>query len=67
MVPSVTNFYLLDFANLPGKTATAAAAYLEENRIIPRPGNNERLLRITIGTDSDNEAVIDALARYLKA
>lgn len=67
IVPSVTNFYLLDFGDLPGKTATAAAAFLEDNGIIPRPGNNERLLRITVGTDSDNEAVIDALRRYLES
>ncbi len=67
VVPSVTNFYLLDFGRLNGKTAVAAAAFLEQNGIIPRPGNSERLLRITIGTDSENEAVLAALARYLQA
>jgi len=67
VVPSVTNFYLLDFSQLDGKTANGAAAFLEENGIIPRPGNSERLLRVTIGTGSENEAVVAALERYLKA
>ncbi len=67
VVPSVTNFYLLDFSQLDGKTAAGAAAFLEENGIIPRPGNSERLLRITIGTDSQNETVVATLARYLQS
>jgi len=67
VVPSVTNFYLLDFSKLDGKTAINAAAFLEQSGIIPRPGNSENLLRITIGTDRENEAVIAALARYLQS
>jgi histidinol-phosphate aminotransferase len=65
VVPSVTNFYLLDFDPAPGKTAMEAAAFLESHGIIPRPGSADRFLRITIGTDSENEAVLDALGRYL--
>jgi len=65
VVPSVTNFYLLDFSSVPGKTADAAAAFLEENGIIPRPGNEDRFLRITVGTDAENQAVLEAMARYL--
>ncbi len=65
VVPSVTNFYLLDFEAVTGKTAVEAAAELERNGIIPRPGSTDRLLRITIGTDSDNEAVLEVLGRYL--
>jgi histidinol-phosphate aminotransferase len=65
VVPSVTNFYLLDFSSVPGKTANAAAAFLEENGIIPRPGNEDRFLRITVGTDAENQAVLEAMARYL--
>jgi len=67
VVPSVTNFYLLDFSELDGKTAADAAAFLEKNGIIPRPGNSERLMRITIGTDSENEALLAALERYLQS
>jgi histidinol-phosphate aminotransferase len=67
MVPSVTNFYLLDFSEVPGKTAVAAAGFLEANGIIPRPGNSDRLLRITIGRDEENQAVLDVMKRYLEA
>jgi len=65
VIPSVTNFYLLDFNPVPGKTANGAAAFLEQNGIIPRPGNEDRFLRITIGTDAENQAVLEAMARYL--
>jgi len=65
VVPSVTNFYLLDFSSVDGKTAAGAASFLEQNGIIPRPGNDERFLRITVGTDAENEAVLETMARYL--
>jgi histidinol-phosphate aminotransferase len=65
VVPSVTNFYLLDFAGLDGRSAAEAAAFLEANGVIPRPGGSDRFLRITIGTNAENEAVLDILARYL--
>jgi histidinol-phosphate aminotransferase len=65
VVPSVTNFYLLDFSSMPGKSAAAASAFLESDGIIPRPGSGDRFVRITIGTDVENEAVLDSLARYL--
>jgi len=67
VIPSVTNFYLLDFNSVPGKTADAAAAFLERNGIIPRPGNEDRFLRITIGTDAENQAVLEAMTRYLRS
>jgi histidinol-phosphate aminotransferase len=65
VVPSVTNFYLLDFDPVKGKTAVDAAAFLEKQGIIPRPGSADRFLRITIGTDAENESVLDMLGRYL--
>jgi histidinol-phosphate aminotransferase len=65
VVPSVTNFYLLDFSSMPGKSAVEASAFLESEGIIPRPGSSGRFVRITIGTDVENEAVLDSLARYL--
>ena len=58
-------FYLLDFDPVQGKTAVEAAAFLETQGIIPRPGSADRFLRITIGTDVENEAVLDTLGRYL--
>jgi histidinol-phosphate aminotransferase len=67
VVPSVTNFYLLDFSSMPGKSAVEASAFLESNGIIPRPGSSDRFVRITIGTDAENEAVLDSLTRYLSS
>ena len=67
VVPSVTNFYLLDFNSMPGKNAAEASAFLESNGIIPRPGSSDRFVRITIGTDAENEAVLDSLTRYLSS
>ena len=67
VVPSVTNFYLLDFSSMPGKNAAEASAFLESDGIIPRPGSSDRFVRITIGTDAENEAVLDSLTRYLSS
>jgi len=67
VVPSVTNFYLLDFSSMPGKSAVEASAFLESNGIIPRPGSSDRFVRITIGTDAENEAVLESLTRYLSS
>ncbi len=67
VVPSVTNFYLLDFDGTEGKTAVDAANWLESNGIIPRPGSADRFLRITIGTDAENETLLEVMGQYLKA
>lgn len=67
VIPSVANFYLMDFSDLPGKTAEQAGAYLEANGIIPRPGGSDKCLRITIGNESENEAVLETLSAYLRA
>jgi len=67
VVPSVTNFYLLDFSSVAGKDADGASAFLETSGIIPRPGSSDRFVRITIGTDAENEAVLDSLTRYLSS
>ncbi len=66
--PSVTNFYLLDFAGIAGKSGADAANFLESRGIIPRPaGSNSSssFLRITIGLEDENEAALDALAAYM--
>ena len=65
VVPSAANFYLMDFSELPGKTAEQAGAYLEAHGIIPRPGGSDKCLRITIGNEAENEAVLDTLSAYL--
>lgn len=68
VVPSVTNFYLIDFADIDNKSAAAAAAYLEARGIIPRPVSTQSkddVLRITVGSDAENEAVLSALGDYM--
>ena len=68
VVPSVANFYLIDFRACPAGSARGAVAYLEQRGIIPRPvstGAQEHVLRITVGLDEENEAVLAALRNYL--
>ena len=66
MAPSVANFYLIRFPRESGKSGAAAAAFLMQRGIIPRPAAaNDELLRITIGLDHENEAVLAALADYM--
>ena len=65
---SVANFYLVDFANSQGRSAGGAAAHLEQHGIIPRPvhtGSADSVLRITVGTDDENEAVLTTLRAYM--
>jgi len=68
VIPSAANFYLLNFNQCAGKSAKQAADFLEAEGIIPRPvnaGAGEDVLRITVGLDEENEAVISALTRYM--
>lgn len=68
VVPSVANFYLLDFTGVDGRSAVAAAAALEDRRIIPRGVgvDGADVLRITVGLREDNDAVLAALADYMQ-
>ncbi|MCC7411482.1 MAG: histidinol-phosphate transaminase [Gammaproteobacteria bacterium] len=68
VVPSATNFYLIDFDRSAPATARAAAAFLEARGIIPRPigaGGGANVLRITVGRDHENKAVLAALRDYV--
>ena len=68
IIPSASNFYLLNFNLCAGKSANEAASFLEKEGIIPRSvnaGAGDDALRITIGLDSENEAVITALTQYM--
>jgi histidinol-phosphate aminotransferase len=68
VVPSQANFYLLRFAPGSGKSGAAAADFLQSRGIIPRPaGGSDEFLRITIGLDHENEAVLQVLADYMAA
>lgn len=70
VVPSVTNFYRVDLAGMPGKTAVAAAAFLEARGIIPRPlrsDSRDNALRLTVGTAEENGIALEALRAYLES
>ena len=67
VIPSVTNFILI-LLQSGDKNAVAAVAHLKKRNIIIRPlaaGGPDNALRITIGLDSDNEAVITALREFM--
>lgn len=67
VLPSVTNFILLILPE-GSRNAAAAAAHLTGRGIIPRPlgtGGPPNALRITIGLESDNLAVIAALREFM--
>ena len=69
VVPSVANFYLIDFGAMTDRSAAQAAGYLEARGIIPRPvgtHSTEDVLRITIGSDDENEALLATLSEYLR-
>lgn len=68
VIPSVANFYLLRFDPESGKSGSEAAAFLQSRGIIPRPaGGSDVFLRITVGLDHENDAVIEALTEYMEA
>ena len=68
IVPSQTNFYLLKFPESSGKSGSAAADYLQSKGIIPRPaGGSDQYLRISVGLDEENAAVLTALREYMGA
>jgi len=68
--PSATNFVLARFPTAPGRTAAEAEAYLTRHGILVRGLANYGLddcLRISIGTDAENAAVLEALGAFFKA
>ena len=69
VVPSVANFYLIRFPRDGGMDANGAADFLIANGILPRPVSSQasvRELRITVGTDEENAAVLQTLGRYVR-
>ena len=59
---------MLDLQDSEGKSAKGARDWLESRGIIPRlleTGPDKDVLRITVGLDSENEAVISALKSYM--
>ncbi len=68
VAPSSANFVLVGFAKSPGKTAPEAEAWLARHGYIVRGVGNYGLpdhLRITIGLEDHNRAVIDLLSQFL--
>lgn len=68
VTPSVANFVLVHFDGSGARTAAEADAFLINEGIIVRRMEAYGLpdaLRISIGTQSDNEAVVSALTRFL--
>jgi histidinol-phosphate aminotransferase len=66
-VPSFANFYLLRFVD-GSHTPEGAAGALERNGIIPRPvgaGGPPGCLRITVGLNHENDAVLRVLGEYM--
>jgi histidinol-phosphate aminotransferase len=69
VVPSAANFVLVGFPAKPGKTAREAEAFLASRGLIVRGVGGYGLpnhLRLTIGLEEHNRAVVDALADFMK-
>ncbi|WP_430424198.1 pyridoxal phosphate-dependent aminotransferase [Phenylobacterium sp.] len=67
--PSATNFVLVGFPKTPGKTAADADEFLSRRGLLTRRVLNYGLpdhLRVTIGLDEHNRAVVEALAEFVK-
>ena len=68
VTPSGANFVLVEFPKAPGKTAAAAEAFLASRGLIVRGVANYGLpwhLRITIGLEEHNRALVAHLAEFL--
>jgi len=66
--PSAANFVLVGFPQTPGRTAADAEGFLASRGLLVRGLGNYGLpdhLRITIGLEAHNRAVIEALAEFV--
>jgi histidinol-phosphate aminotransferase len=66
--PSAANFVLVGFPKTPGRTAADADAFLSARGLLLRQLGNYGLtdhLRITIGLEGQNRALVDALADFM--
>jgi histidinol-phosphate aminotransferase len=69
VTPSVANFVLVSFDETGAKTAANADAHLINDGIIVRRMESYGLpysLRITIGTEAENRAVVESLSRFVE-
>jgi len=70
VTPSAANFLLVHFPQNSGQSARAADKFLHERRIILRRVEEYGFpdaLRMTIGTEDENEAVLEALSAFMGA
>jgi histidinol-phosphate aminotransferase len=70
VTPSAANFLLIHFPKGNGRSAAAADAFLHRRGIILRRLEEYGLpsaLRLTVGTEEDNRAVLEALAAFMGA
>lgn len=68
VTPSAANFVLARFPTTPGKTAAEAEAFLAARGYLTRGVSSYGLpehLRITIGLEAHNRAVVEALAEFM--
>ena len=68
VTPSVGNFILMHFPTSGAKTAAAADTFLKSRAIILRAVGAYKLpncLRMTIGTEAENRAVVAALTQFM--
>ena len=68
VTPSAANFLLMRFPTTPGRTAAEAEAFLASKGYLTRGVSSYGLpehLRINIGLEAHNRAVIDLLAEFL--
>ncbi len=66
--PSIANFLLIEFDHEGPKTATAASEWLERDGIVLRPMAGYGLpfcLRLSIGLEDENTAVLQSLERFM--
>ena len=70
VTPSAANFLLIHFPQGNGRSAAEADAFLHRRSIILRRMEEYGLpsaLRLTVGTEEDNRAVLEALAAFMGA
>ncbi|MFA7262591.1 MAG: histidinol-phosphate transaminase [Caulobacter sp.] len=68
VAPSAANFVLVGFPKTPGRTAAEAETFLASKGLLTRGVGNYGLpdhLRITIGLEAHNRAVVEALAAFM--
>jgi histidinol-phosphate aminotransferase len=68
VTPSVANFLLIHFPRGDGRSAAEADRFLHEHRIILRRVDEygfPEALRMTVGTEEDNRAVLAALTSFM--